>query len=265
MFKIKEDTKMHIIDALALFSVLCTYKELGSRLCYYELSNWETPSFSPIYLKPGFELECSDIDTIESHFKQNPILNTAIKQTPYCLVSLLSSEQNERCWDICNRRGWTIENVPLRINLLTNKIPLVLPEDITLTVFNDEEIPDDYKLLLREGFHADDQCLQNIARMLYGREDIRSFVILLYNKERHCVGGGSISIRQGYGFMTWGTVGAEFRRHGYHNLLLSSCKMLADSYGSYFCGYTTRNPYIADKCDQSFSLYICRKEKNCAI
>lgn len=254
----------HLDIALEVFSVLGEPPDdfQNDKFKFYRVRNWETPSFSPLVLLPGARITEPDIEYIEEYFVRHPVSNRDIKNTPYFNFfggSGLYDGQALR--KICGKMGWSVDPNPLKVNLLQNAVAINLPRGFIISIYNSFEdgIPEAYKEVLRRNFNANDEYIRNVGSV-FRNEDICSYTILIESHDGETVGGGSVSIRNGFGFLTWGAVNEQYRNRGFHGVLLAACKSVAAAYGVNVCGYTTRNKFIVDKRDYGAEMYICRKE-----
>lgn len=253
-----------IETAIDIFSVLGESPKdfTNNNFKFYLVPNWETPSFSPIVLLPGSNINQVSLEGIEAYFKRHPIKNLAIKNVPYFNFIKGKGLYNvKKIKALCQKLGWIIDPIPLRVNLLLKQIPLDLPKGFNYVVYNsyDQGIPEVYKDVLKSNFNADDDYLKNVESV-YKNESIQSYTTLVKDHNGRCIGGGTVSIRNGFGFLNWGSVIEAYRNMGFHQVLLAICKSIATSYDIKVCGYTTRNKFILNKCDKSVAMYICRKD-----
>jgi len=225
---------------------------------YVRVEGWETPSFSPLLLRPNQPLRPADLRIIEAFFEQHPITNPAIEHSPYINVIQASGVRIDSVRSACAEMGWIVDPDPLLLNLLHELKVVTAPNGFAIEVhpLDAGQLPPAYRALIRAGFAATDEQLDYITRALSRRP---SWAVLLRESSGAIAAGGTVSVRGATGFLTWGTVDPACRQRGLHQVLLDACWSVAGKQGAARCAYATRNRLIRDKCDDRVDLLICRK------
>jgi len=228
---------------------------------FHRVEGWLSPSFSPLVLLPGRSLNHADLESIEEYIRQHPIRNPALNPAPYFNFFTQEGLYNtEAIRSVCNAAGWTIDEDPLSVEFVTDRKPVSTPPGIVVTVVDatNSGLHPEYREVLRRNFRADEAYLSEVE-MAYRRARALSYTVLLGSDTGVTLGGGTISMRNSLGFLTWGSINPEYRNQGLHRLLLSACVKVAMNHGVKTCAFTTRNKFIRRKWDSFSEMHICRK------
>ncbi|ODS22517.1 hypothetical protein AB835_13715 [Candidatus Endobugula sertula] len=246
-----------------LKNVLQTFEVLGTKdnsftvpgFNYRRVIGWETPSFSINMLDCQHHLTENDLYLLKNffyHTQCNPFIN----QTPY-FTFLDDNESYNRPYieAVCKTAGWFID----KRNLYLNYIDKILPVDCKdgLIISFQKSFAHEYNTLIKQNFEDNDNYLE-LAKSALNVEGVVSYNVFLKNRLKDIVGGGTVSVRGNDSFLTWGAINKPYRNLGYHQILLSACRLVAHSHGVKNCAYTTRNPLILEKADRNIQIAICR-------
>lgn len=226
------------------------------------IPQWEGPSFSPIVLAGGSLPDDSVTSLVERRFEDAPITNSYLNPEPYLLVPGMDLDQAPRAYrEAFKNLGWHVEDDPLSFNLLQPPKPLVVPERHTVTITDSgrEGLAADYRALLGRSFGLGPGVLDRLSE-LFLRSDAVTLTLGVNDASGELVAAGSVSIRERYAMLTWGTVDQACRGRDIHRTLIGGCVSLAASYGADRCWLSTRNPRVRSKWDGSYELYIARRD-----
>lgn len=245
-----------------IFSILGAHINIYNIFDAYIVNSWETPSFSPIILKDTNSFNKYILSSLDEHFSDNPINNPFIKQTPYFNFILKNErEYSDRSIIADLPQEWHLETTPLYINILVKQIPLKVPISFKIhiqeTVNNKKELNNDYVNLIKNNFYNSDEYIKYMKKV-FSNSNISSYTVMIYDNN-NTVGGGTVTIKGDYSFLSWGAISPNYRKQGLHQLLLSCCQMVSKTLNSTYCALTTRNERIRGKSEMFIKLGICRK------
>jgi GNAT superfamily N-acetyltransferase len=259
---------MASLSALDVFSVLGRPPDdlQAPKFHGFITPHWETPSFSPLVLRPGETLEREDLRQLEGFFRRHPIRNAALSQVPYfTFFEDLPAQDVAAIRATCAAAGWEVERDPLSIDFLA--LPMAIPSMPAVRVrvvdTTGGHLPPEYREIIRRNFKADDAYLDRVASA-FRTADAQSFTVLLAPGDDAPVAGGTLSIRDGLGFLTWGAVDPHHRHQGLHRRLLSACAAVGSARGAQRCAFTTRNREIRGRWHDCVHLCICRRHATSA-